>query len=227
MTFRTIIEQGYFLNFNQEIDSESKFRHEFCGQHSISGAYCPNCKKTLLRVLDIDFNDERLTFLSNQKHINLLYCWTCNVAQDQFYYQILNPQTIKILFFGEGGAVTDFPYEDYPLFFQSRFPNLEIISKEEQTLLSKMNQGWPGISEIRKINNKLIRPQHQIGGEPQLPQGELDELICPMCKKFMPFLAMIGNDCGHPQGLCGNDYVAVIYYYCNKCLVVGVVLQCD
>lgn len=43
----------------------------------------------------------------------------------------------------------------------------------------------------------------------------------------MPFLAMIGNDCDHPQGLYGNDYVAVIYYYCNKCLVVGVVLQCD
>ena len=118
-------------------------------------------------------------------------------------------------------------YEDYPLLFQSRFTIIEIISKEEQTLLSKMNQGWPGISDIRKINNKLIKPQQQFGGEPKLPQGELDELICPMCKKLMPLLAMIGNDCDHPQGSCGSDYVAVIYYYCNKCPVVGVVQQCD
>jgi hypothetical protein len=210
MDFPTIQKQGYFLKYELEPESNPEYRHKFCGEHFISGARCPNCDKPLLRFLSIDLNDDQLTFSSKQNILHLLYCWTCNVAQDPFYYKIIGENDVKILKYKDGGVETDFPYEEYPYFFPLQYATLEKIPNQQQLLLSQQNKRQADISEIMQGNPNLAKPQHQVGGEPNLPQGEFDELMCPICNSLMPFLATIGNECDHPEGFCGGDYVAVV-----------------
>ena len=227
MKFNTVQKNGYFLNFQEDTMPDCLAIHQFCGKHTISGAYCPNCEKPLLRFISFNLSDNKIKVGIRHSILHLLFCWTCNVAQDPFFYKIIGENEIEILEYEKGGVELDFPYENYPLYFPYRNAWLEQISDKEKVIISKINLGQESFEETKRINPKLFKPQHQIGGEPILPQCELDNLKCPSCNSSMPFLATIGNECDHPEGFCGNDYVAVVYYLCGSCSVVGVLQQVD
>lgn len=155
------------------------------------------------------------------------FCWTCNIAQNKFYYKVLENSKIEILKYEKGGVEKSFPYKKYPVYFPERYISLKKISKEEQMILKGLNNEDFDYYETRKENKSITMPQHQICGEPLLMQSEFDELNCPVCLKRMPFLASVSDNCADKRGFTGNDYVQVIYYYCGGCFILGTLQQCD
>ena len=111
-------KQGYFLDVSLALQPLPAGAHTFGGPHQIAGANCPNCDKPLLRFLSLNTSDARLKLKGAPgTELSLLYCWTCNLAQQSFVYRMTPSDGIEILSFGAGGAVTDFPYPDYPAAF--------------------------------------------------------------------------------------------------------------
>ncbi|MGB5618431.1 MAG: hypothetical protein WBM78_16420 [Desulfobacterales bacterium] len=229
MSFNTLLPQGYWIKKHTEANGNIKLNHYFCGQHNVKGASCPNCKKPLLRFLSLNLEDTRLVKLKNSEFnsISLFFCWTCKIAQNEFYYQIIDNVKIKLIRYTSGGVDKDFPYKNYPIYFPLNHAKLIELSDLEQETISKINADEIKPSEVRKIDKNLSIPQHQIGGEPYLPQQELDKLICPKCSNDMPFFVSIGNDSWGDKRFTSNDYVEVVYYYCERCSIIGSLQQCD
>ena len=119
MKFNTVQKNGYFLKFQEDTMPDSLAIHQFCGKHTISGAYCPNCEKPLLRFISFNLSDNKIKVGIRHGILHLLFCWTCNVAQDPFFYKIIGENEIEILEYEKGGIELDFPYENYPLYFPS------------------------------------------------------------------------------------------------------------
>ena len=182
----------------------------------------------MLLFLTIDLTDERLS-LSNDSFdkLPLLFCWTCTLAQDLFYYKIKNNDKVDILYYKKGEMESDFPYPNYPIYFPQKYARLEEITSYYQDILTKLNGGRITPYEAREMDLKHSFLQHQICGEPFLIQGDIDILSCPICKQQMAFLVKIGDDCGDSRGFVGNAWVQVNYYYCKNCFVVGTMQQCD
>lgn len=221
--------QGYFADYEQFPNTSATYSHRFCGPYNVEGASCPNCRKPLLRFFGLDTRDSRLSLQSNQTStLSLLFCWTCNVAQETFFYRA-SGDAIEVLQYGQGGVQVDFPYEDYPLFFPSAAIALNAITPDEQGTLNRLNRrfetGEP-ISQILGQRRDLWCVRHQIGGLPFLTQ-ELMMLECPLCNVEMSFLASVANNCLDTRGLAGDDGVQVLYHYCRKCCVIGVYQMVD
>lgn len=114
MGFSSVQNQGYFINVRNYIDNEEN-KNFFCGAHDIEGAFCPNCKKPLLRFMTIEVDGSVVKINKYPyKKIHFVYCWTCNLSQDIFYYQIVSDNKIEILKYKHGKEHDDFPYLDYP-----------------------------------------------------------------------------------------------------------------
>lgn len=161
--------------------------------------------------------------------LSLLFCWTCNVAQEPFFYRVFGNGEIEILQYGQGGVETDFPYEGYPLFFPGSEAILRSVTAEEQAILNRLNNRFEmeeTTSAILEQRRDLWNVRHQIGGEPFLIQG-LTILNCPDYGGEMPFFASVANDCLDAKGLAGYDGVQVLYHYCRPCCVVGVYQMTD
>ncbi len=221
--------QGYFADYKQSAKTSVTFSHQFCGPYDVKGAFCPNCRKPLLRFFGLDTRDSRLSLQDNlASTLSLMFCWTCNVAQETFFYRDFG-RAIEILQCGQGGVQVDFPYEGYPLFFPGAAVDLNAITPDEQAILNRLNRrfetGEP-TSQILGQCRDLWSVRHQIGGVPYLTQ-ELVMLECPLCNVEMPFLASVANNCLDTRGLAGDDGVQVLYHYCRKCCVVGVYQMVD
>lgn len=221
--------QGYFVDYKQSAKTSAKFSHQFCGPCDIKGASCPNCRKPLLRFFGLNTRDSRLSLQNSPAStLSLLFCWTCNVAQETFFYRDFG-DAIDIIRCGQGGVQADFPYEDYPLVFPGAAVHLRPIASDEQIILNRLNRrfetGEP-TSQILGERHDLWSVRHQIGGIPFLTQ-ELVILECPLCNLEMPFLASVANDCLDTRGLAGDDGVQVLYHYCRKCCVIGVYQMVD
>jgi len=220
--------QGYFVDY-AHTKAREEFDHFFCGPQDVKGAWCPNCQKPLLRFLALDTQDNRLALQNTPSRLlSLLFCWTCSVAQEVFFYRALE-DGVELLDYGQGGVDTDFPYEKYPIFFPGAAAALNAISAEEQTLITRLNCRFESGEKASAIYGKrrdLWSVRHQIGGEPFLIQGLL-ALVCPDCGTEMPLLASIANDCLDERGLTGNDGLQLLFHYCRKCCVVGVYQECD
>ncbi len=229
MAFYSITPQGYFIEYARQAAHGSEYRHYFCGPHEVSGAWCPNCAKPLLRFLALDTSDPRLNLKQPSFPVlSLLFCWTCNIAQEPLYYQFREDGSVVLLEWGHGGAQTDFPYENYPVHFPGAPALLVPIPDVVQTILMLLNVGEINAYAIHKRHPDLARPRHQFGGEPLLVQHNPDyEMTCSLCGRRMPFLASVGDDCLDPRGFTGNEWVQVIYHYCEHCRVIGVFQQCD
>lgn len=221
--------QGYFLTSRASPGFSMALNHRFCGPHDVGGAWCPNCKKPLLRFFALDTRDNRINVQETRvPTLSLFFCWTCNVAQETFFYRDLG-DAIEIIQCGQGGVEAGFPYEDYPTFFPGSAAVLEMITAEEQAVVSRLNSRFETNEPASKIlgqRHHLWNVRHQVGGEPFLTQG-LAVLVCPDCGTDMPFLASVANDCLDPRGLVGDDTVQVLYYFCRKCRVVGVYQMAD
>ncbi|MDQ2801010.1 MAG: hypothetical protein M3Y13_15360 [Armatimonadota bacterium] len=68
--------QGYFVDYARAADASPDFDHVFCGPHEVDGAWCPNCRKPLLRFLALDTRDNRLRLPNSLgPMLSLLFCW--------------------------------------------------------------------------------------------------------------------------------------------------------
>ena len=213
-------ESGYFVEYDSPASS-GRYRHQFCGEHDVAGAWCPNCNKPLLRFLALDTSDFRLSLSRvSLRMLSLFYCWTCTVSNGLFVYQIRSDTDVQILQYTKGSMQSDFPYEDYPVAFPEAACALVPITADEQSMLRDLNSGSDDIYKIEDTRHDLVMPRHQIGGEPLLLQEDSAESPqCPVCSSPMPFFAQIGDRCLDARGLVGYEYVQVMYYLCRGCCV--------
>lgn len=216
--------QGYLFDFR----GRDSFLHQFCGEHSIPGADCPNCRKPLLRLLSLDTRDSRL-MLGRQPFpfLHLFYCWTCEIAFDFFVYRIGKSGEIEKLYFGRGPGRGDWPYPDYPVAFPPRKVHLKPLSRRHQDMLRVFNAA----AMLAPVGDEdeLIDPRHQVGGEPHsiLP---FSRMLCQICSQPMPLLATICDNAGGPCAHAGyadhlsfthNAEIQVMFHFCRPCGVVG------
>lgn len=226
----TISEKGWFVEFGKGKQRKGSPEHLFCGPHDIDGARCPNCEKNLLRFLTLDLTDRRFSgYGINVPVVHLLNCWTCNLAQNPFIYQMQPSGGIEIIKYGRGGQATDFPYGDYPEYFPAIPPKFRQVNPRAQKALTKVNADYSMDYEFTLPQNlqDLLVPMHQIGGEPYLVQKELRNLSCPACSKPLVFFANLGDKAGDPRGFVDNDYVQMIFLVCKHCAILASYQQCD
>ncbi len=227
MLFLTFQNDGLFLKFSQADNAETGLPHRFCGAHNTEGAICPNCRKPLLRFFVFDKADARLRLSGLPfRMLPLFFCWTCPLAQSNFYYQLTGENAIRILQYGAGETESDFPYQDYPVSFPLGHVALTPISPDIQQAIHDHNANEELVVEFG--HSEVKEPQHQFGGEPLLVQKNPDATMrCFVCKTPMPFLASVGDRCLDERGFTGNPYVQALYYYCAKCCVIGTFQQTD
>jgi hypothetical protein len=145
-----------------------------------------------------------------------------------FYYQILSDGSVSLLQYGHGVENEGPLYDGYPDFFPGAPARLLEITTEAQDAIKKINRQDPSIEDFTYDFPAIEIPQHQVGGEPCLVQGDTDyRMLCLHCGQVMPLLGSIGNDCLDERGIMGDPYVQIIYHYCVDCGIVGAFNQAD
>jgi hypothetical protein len=224
MKFPLLAGHSYTLQFDTNGDKP----HRFCGSHELEGGICPNCQTPLLRFMELDLSDPLLSDLQHltASKLSLVFCWKCNVAQETFYYRQTADTSLELLEYGREGVESDFPYEDYPLFFPEKRFALLPLPTETLKKIHSLNTGRLG-----RFTDDYIQyqePIHQIGGQPILVQRNSSyRLSCCQCGKQMTFFCCIGDACGDPRGFVGNPYVQVLYHQCAACRIIGCFQQTD
>ncbi|HEX2952175.1 MAG TPA: hypothetical protein VHV83_21790 [Armatimonadota bacterium] len=227
MSFATVVSQGYFVSYQRD---HAQYRHTFCGEHHIPGAVCPNCQTSLLRILSIDLADPRFAAVSSHGDVlHLLFCWTCNISAEPFYYQIQDNGAVQLLAYGKDGCVDDFPYEAYPTYFPETPVDFSPIDAAEQQILHALNTGDLDEDDLDEEQEYLCAPQHQIGGEPYMIDPEMleEEIACVSCHHPMRFLAAVADGNRDERGFTGNPYVQLLFFYCDTCNTICAVQRCD
>ena len=218
---------GYLVEYSQAF-GEQRYNHVFCGSHSTPGAFCPNCSKRLLRLLSVDLTDRRIqTPITVFSQLSLYYCWTCALSQGEFSYMLIEGGSVEIVQITSGNSVPGFPYPNYPEAFPVANATLRRLTIHERRAIAEMNSGTfdEGLTAGKQFPH-LVRPRHQVGGEPLLMQGWFD-VVCPLCSNRIPLVASIGNDCLDPRGIIGYDYAQILYHFCRSCSVVVANNVCD
>ena len=215
---------GYWFNFSPR---EDEIQHEFCGEHNIAGATCPNCKKPLLRLLSLNAEDPVLNLdRSKTPVVHLFYCWTCALPYGKFNYKI-NPdgsvELLNVLDSYEWAFGADGPYDGYTGSFPLLKVSLKLQSGFEQEKLAARfaaNSGGGSYDEFWE-------PRHQVGGYPFIANPE--KLNCPICSKEMPTLAAICDSAvdNNPwrddfaNTFAGNGGGQMVFQFCRECFVVS------
>ncbi len=221
--FVSVPAQGYVVDTRRR----SRFGHHFCGEHDIAGAWCPNCDKPMLRLLSLDTSDPRLGLASlGAPLVHLLFCWTCNLAQDATSYRLRNGGGVELLRHRRGGVETDFPYADYPRAFPGRSFELVPVTPAEQALLDTLNAGEWRADDLPPDAQHLGTPRHQVGGRPLLLQGPPDA-PCPECGAPMTFVACCGDETADGGSFAGNAFVQVVFVLCVRDRIVTSFQRCD
>jgi len=127
--------QGYFVE-SATTDSP----HALCGPQRINGAISPNTGLPLLLLVSLDPADPRLG-ISHLKlaTLHLLYSWTCGISDGVFSYRE-SSEAVEIIAYTKGPLHTDFPYENYPLFFPRVPVELKALTSEEQIVVERLNR---------------------------------------------------------------------------------------
>lgn len=213
--------------FTLKVATRTRFGHRFCGEHSIPGAQCPNCRKPLLRMLTLDTADRRIGLQGLAvRNLHLLFCWTCNLAQGETAYQVLPDGGVRFVKHRRGGVARNFPYPNYPRFFPGCRFVPEPVPAAESRILGKLTSGELRSIDLRKADRHLATPRHQIGGQPYFLQGP-PSAECPRCNGPMSFLASVGDETLDKAGFTGNSFVQVLFLLCRKDLIVTTLQQCD
>jgi hypothetical protein len=223
-----IPEWGCKLDFSP---AASEILHDFCGQHEILGAVCPNCNKPLLRLLSLHSKDPLLNF-DHKRHpsVHLLYCWTCSIPYGEFSYEINADGSVKLLEIPPRQPESEFgpegPYDGYTGVFTARHVALKPLSDAEQRQL-KARQAENAPDDIDGYFG------HQVGGYPFIYNPW--KAFCPKCSKEMPVLAAIcdsatgNNDFSDESGetFTGNSGVQMVFQFCRDCSVISAYHSCD
>jgi len=204
-------------------------KHTFCGENNLRGGMCPNCNRPLLILLTLDSSDYRLNIEKvNFPQLFLLFCWTCQLAQDVFSYKQISGKEVKILHFKRGECYSDFPYDNYPIYFPEADAILRELANEDREIISSLNSGLLRLSQVRKLRPDLISPRHQIGGEPYLIQAEgTNEIRCLQCESNMPFFTAIADSGPFGTQFTGNDFVQMLFHLCRKCSIITAYQQSE
>lgn len=220
-----ILEQGYWLRPTS--GPKEGPSHHLGGQTRVPGAECPNCRKPLLTLWELDPQDPLLRLeAGGLDQLSVLFCWTCPAAQSIVVYQLpLASRPFRLIEFALGAAATDFPYERYPIAFPSQALTLVALTPEEQAVIHRLNLGEE-VDWSDQRYKELSCPQHQVGGEPYLMQP-LENVGCPQCGAPMPLFGTVGNDTFTVQKFTDNDYVQTLVHLCHGCSIVAVYQRCD
>jgi hypothetical protein len=198
------------------VPNAGSYAHKIGGSHSLAAATCPNCVEPLLQLGQLDTTDPKLSCLAALGPVvPLLFCWRCGVAQSPFVYRV-QAGRMWILQAGREPTETDFPYPDYPRFFEPQPSDLVELNPNEQAAILFVNEGG---------SDEDLDPEHQVGGEPYLLQGR-ESVECQRCDQTMAFLAAIADHNSDPRGFTSNPWVQVLYFLCRPCHVLGVVQRC-
>jgi len=222
MAIEAVQVRGYFLEY---VDHPTV--HRFCGVQRLGGGHCPNCRRPLVLFLTIGMADPALHIRTDLDQIPLLYCWRCNIAQDDFSYSITDARTVEIRKYRRGGVQKDFPYPFYPEWFPERFVKMVPVPADIQEYISAVNCGKVQEYRLPEDIQRFCRPRHQVGGEPILVQGTVEPFPCGCCGRNMKLLAAIADECADPRGFAGNPFAQVIYWFCGECRIVGARQACD
>ncbi len=192
------------------------FAHELCGPHKIVGAWCPNCKKPLLRLLTLDCADTNLAELRAEglSVVHLLVCWTCRLAQKPLYYK-QERYDVTLLKWGKGGACTDFPYAAYPIAFPVALVSLVRIGGREADAMARVVQGDVRPYHLPRAQQWLGLPKHQVGGFP-VGIHPSSRPKCCKCKASMSPLAAICDTASDGLVFAGNYFVQVVFWLCRR-----------
>jgi len=208
-------------------DSGAGENHYACGEHEIAGAVCPNCDKPMLRMLLLDTSDERLGLSRlDVPFVHLLFCWTCELAQSRLVYRLLPSGGVELLRYGTGGVESDFPYENYPPFFQGADVCLQPVPVSEARTIAALSDGSLSMTKLPAKQRHLSRPRDQVGGNPLFLQGS-PAVVCPECSEPMSFLACCADETPDGRGYTGNDFVQVVFMLCERDRVVSCFQECD
>lgn len=225
------------------------YQHRFGGQHQIAGAECPLCGLPLIRYLELDTSDPRLNLQGlGVERLPLLFCPRCPVATEtELSYQLLGDNQIRIVQYTPKEAVSNYTYPatDYPDFYPERWANLLPMPEVLQLLFRLYNRGYID-DEIGKVAPEWdyeLYPQHQVGGEPMVVirfSGYQHgwQILCPLCKEEMPFLACIGNDYVDTAPVENGDwteggfhrgikFAEILFHLCGQCKVVSAYYEGD
>lgn len=217
-------QNGYWFKFDNGGDA----KHEFCGEHSVDGASCPNCDKPLLRLVSLDMSAKEVSRIESfGDRLNLFFCWTCPISQEEFIYEVLEDGGVKILKYGKGESYIDFPYDQYPVFFPLRAFDLEKLTSNEQEVIIQLNNNSVGIYDLNEDLRYLSMPAHQLGGEPYIIQSDLANIRCPRCKNEMNFLVSVADKHSSEISFTENEYVQLLFHICNNCSIVSAKQYCD
>ncbi len=219
--FQPLIPQGYAIEASA---SGGEYAHTLCGPQAIPGAACPNCARPLLCQLNLDLRDPRLGLQHEPfTRLPLLYCWTCNIAYEPFFYRLRADHSVTLLQYGRGRGAVAFTFEQVPVSFPEQPVELVPVSEQQMHTIACLNRGETDFSS----DEFTPPPEHQVGGFPLLEQGwEAYHLHCPACRRAMPFLAVIRNG-AFAADIFTHGCIDIGYSYCPGCRVVGAVHNCD
>jgi hypothetical protein len=225
-------EWGYWLNFN---DHGDQVLHDFCGEHNIVGAFCPNCERPFTRLLSLTTNDTVLNLDPDRLAVvHLLYCWTCSIPFGDFCYRIRRDGAIDLLTLPprqrEAEHGLEGPYDGYTGVFPHRKVSLEFISDQAQSALRTWWHSTQG--DIDKLGD-LGEPRHQVGGYPFIYNPRKTK--CPECDQDMPLFAAVCNDAAGNdpwrttahETFVDNGAVQMIFHLCRKCSIVSAYHSCS
>lgn len=201
-------------------------RHYLGGETRAPGAVCPNYRKPLLTLLDLDAHDPTLELQgTGLARFPVLFCWTCPAALSTVVYRFTGAGgDVALLDYKRGEPAADFPYVDYPASFPRHAVGLVALTPQEQALLHDLNSADD--SDLAWTHRDLARPRHQVGGEPYLVQP-LEEVRCPECQRGMPLFAALSDDALGSLKFADNDFVQALVHLCRPCRVVAVYQRCD
>ncbi len=223
MEFLRIPRHGYYVEYGEHVDP-GPYRHYFCGENCIPGAHCPNCDKPLLLMLNLDTTDPRLELTGfPSRMLPLLYCWTCDIAQDPpFCYRVLSDGSVELVRFGKGRSQPDdFPYAPYPVFFPGSAATLRQVPADVEEAMQWYECGTRDEALEKRYGAIVDRvyddwTRHQVGGIPMMIQCAV-EVKCQVCGQPAPLLAAIADNTTDDRGFVANAGVQSLFHVCLAC----------
>lgn len=220
----SIPKQGYYLKAGDQIPS----LHVIGGKCELDGAISPNSGRPLTQMARLDTTSKELHSLRfATRYLPLLYGWTCAISEGRLCYRV-KENSVELVAFVEGGAYDDFPYEGYPHYFEERAAELVKLTTDEQAAIDHANIHGIKFTALTDDLDRVLRPNHQIGGSPYVGSVIRLQHQCHHCEGQMHFVAAIGNDCfGDARGFMGNDYAQLLYFLCDSCYLICAENVCE
>jgi hypothetical protein len=220
---RSLPQQASLLDYKSRLPGP--YAHAFCGRPEHKDAECARCGRPFVQLLNLDARDPRLGLTSLPlARLPLLYCWGCHSGRASAFY-LVNERNVAVLRRTAWRRAPQLPYRGYPTSFPAAPARLVTLPEEVQTHHRTLNRALERAGRGGKDEQAVARiPCHQVGGEPLL-LAPWRTVMCPRCRKRMPFLAAIADDNLDPRGFSGEAHSQVIFHLCRACRVVGAYRQ--